>query len=277
MKLAFSKMHGAGNDFVMADSSAADWPRDPAFIKGLCERRVGVGADGLILVSRIGASLRMDYYNSDGSEAALCGNGLRCAALFAREAGLSGSDIMEFSTASGRLSAQIVGPNLVRIRMPLNEPFAKYAIDPEYEIYKGSVGVPHAVIPVPNADRVDVKLQGRRFRFHQAFMPEGANVDFIEIPPSWSQPVRIRTYERGVEDETWACGTGAVASAICARLFLGAPDQIEMLCAGGDILRIELTCGDNIVFDAHLTGPAKTSFTGIVETGDFGQGRFRRD
>lgn len=277
MNLAFSKMQGAGNDFVMVDGAESALSREPLFIKGLCERRTGIGADGLIVVSRSGSNLKMEYYNSDGSEASLCGNGLRCAARFARERGLAASDQMEFSTASGRLSAQLVGPDLVRIRMPVSELFRKYDIDPEFEIYKGAVGVPHAVIPVPKADRVDVKLQGRRFRFHKAFMPEGANVDFIELPPSWGMPVRIRTYERGVEDETWACGTGAVSAAVCARLFLGAPDTIDMLCAGGDILRIELTCGDNIVQDAHLTGPAKTSFTGVVEANDFCRARSRKD
>ena len=275
MKLAFSKMQGAGNDFVVADGSAGPWPRDTLFIKDICERRMGIGADGLIIVTRNDSGLCMDYYNADGSDAALCGNGLRCAALFARENGLTETDYMEFATASGRLSAEITGQNLVRIRMPLSEPFKKYDIDPEFEIYKGAVGVPHAVIPVKRVDRVDVKLQGRRFRFHKAFLPEGANVDFIELPPTFELPIKIRTYERGVEDETWACGTGAVSSAICARLFLGAPDKMHMLCAGGEILRIELTCGDNIVHDAHLTGPARTSFTGVLETGDFGQGRRR--
>jgi diaminopimelate epimerase len=96
-------------------------------------------------------------------------------------------------------------------------------------------------------------------------MPDGANVDFIRIPRAWDEPLAIRTYERGVEDETWACGTGATASAICARIFLGAPDKISLLCASGDLLGIELSCRDNIVLGAHLTGPAKTSFTGVLE------------
>jgi diaminopimelate epimerase len=273
MKLAFSKVQGAGNDFVMADDSDGHWPRTPDFIKAVCERRLGVGADGLILLSRKPSGLRMDYYNSDGSEAALCGNGLRCAALFARACGLSSSDRMEFSTASGTLSAELLGSGLVRIRMPLSEPFKRYDIDPEFTIYKGSVGVPHAVIPVPSIDRVDVKLQGRRFRFHKAFLPEGANVDFIELPDSFSKPVKIRTYERGVEDETWACGTGIASAAVCARLFLGAPDVVDLLCVAGAVLRIELICKDNIVKDAHLTGPAGISFSGALESGDFAKTR----
>ncbi len=270
MKLEFSKMHGAGNDFVVADNALGHWPSSVPFIRAVCDRRKGVGADGLILIGRSASSgLTMSYYNADGSQASLCGNGLRCAAEFARAKGLSSSPDLVFETASGRLSTRIVSPGVARIQMPVSAPFKEVRIDPEFQVFKGSVGVPHAVIPVPLVDRVDVKAQGRRFRFHPAFAPDGANVDFVQIPRSFDSPVRIRTYERGVEGETLACGTGATSVAICMRLFFSAPENLDILCAGGDLLRIELICKDNIVADAHLTGPASTSFSGVLESGEF--------
>jgi len=269
MKLEFSKMHGAGNDFIVAMDSPGSLPLTPAFIRAVCDRRKGVGADGLIVLARSGACARMSYFNADGSPASLCGNGLRCAAEFARAKGLSTGPDLDFETDSGRLATRVVSPGMVRIQMPVSEPFKETELDCEWKVFKGAVGVPHAVIPVPVVDRIDVKAQGRRFRFHPAFSPEGANVDFVQIPRDFSLPVRIRTYERGVEAETLACGTGATSVAICMRLFFGAPDLMDVLCAGGDLLRIELICKDNIVVNAHLTGPARTSFSGTLETSDF--------
>lgn len=271
MNLEFSKMEGAGNDFIVADNSAGRWPKSPEFIRAACDRHRGIGADGLILLSPFGGegALRMDFYNCDGTLASLCGNGLRCAAEFARASKLAKSQVIDFSTDSGKLSAKIVSPGVVRIQMPLTEAFSKCEIDPAWTVYKGAVGVPHAVIPVPELAKVNVAGKGRHFRRHPKFAPDGANVNFVQIPASFDLPVLLRTYERGVEAETLACGTGATSTAICLRRFFNAPPHLRILCAGGDILEIELIEADNILKEAYLTGPAKTAFRGTIAAESF--------
>ncbi len=265
MKRVFTKMHGAGNDFILVDDSEGTWSRSPDFIAGICDRHLGVGGDGVIYLCRAGDDdvIRMDYYNSDGS-GAVCGNGLRCAASFAYGKGLSGGKRkMTFLAGGNLLTAEVKDDKGTSIRTELlvTEPFRKYELENSEVVYKGGVGVPHLVKAVPDAERIDLCREGRRLRFHERFQPEGANVDFVFFEKK-DRPAVVRTYERGVEDETLACGTGCASTAVVLHQFFGFPEKLSILSRGGDILEIEIMKECNILKGVFLTGPAVTVFEG---------------
>ena len=267
MKMFFSKMHGAGNDFILVDDSSGEWKRSPQRIAEICNRHLGVGGDGMIFLRKTPEDdcIRMDYYNSDGSAAAVCGNGLRCSASFAYRNGLSGGKRKMIFLAGGeRLRAEIMDEEgaSVKIELCVTEPFRKYRLPDAGTVYKGDVGVPHLVKVVPDTDAVDVGGEGRRLRFHERFLPDGVNVDFVSLPEKTDSPVVIRTYERGVEDETLACGTGCASAAAVLHRFFGFPEKLSILSRGGDILEIEIIKECNILKGVFLTGPAVTVFTG---------------
>ena len=202
MRVPFVKMHGAGNDFVMVDDRAGTFPVQS--IAEIAPRGTGIGCEGVILVQTSArADFRMRFFNPDGTEADLCGNGARCVAAFAREIGAAKRDQMTFETRAGDIYAEIISPGLVRIAMPapkdVGEDFA-------------NTGVPHAIVAVDDLASADVAGEGRRIRNSTRFAPEGTNVDFVRYNPPGS--LEIRTYERGVEAESGACGTGAVAAAV---------------------------------------------------------------
>ena len=266
MKMVFTKMHGAGNDFILVDDSELKWSRSPEFIAGICDRHLGVGGDGIIYLRKNdgGDVIRMDYYNSDGS-GAVCGNGLRCSASFAYRNGLSGGKReMIFLAGGERLRAEIMDAEgfSVKIELCVTEPFRKYLLPDAGAVYKGDVGVPHLVKVVPDTAAVDVGGEGRRLRFHERFLPDGVNVDFVSLPEKTDSPAAIRTYERGVEDETLACGTGCASAAAVLHQFFGFPEKLSILSRGGDILEIEIIKECNILKGVFLTGPAVTVFTG---------------
>ncbi len=218
-RVIFSKMHGAGNDFIVIDGTQKGYCFSPAQIRLLCSRQQGIGADGLILLSSCReipeddgyGHVRMDFFNCNGSRAELCGNGLRCAVCFSCRYGLSGCRKILFRTDSGELFGEYLDKSAAAVQICVTDEFRRYTVTPELTVYKGSTGVPHAVLFVDDTEKVDVRKTGAELRYHPLFAPNGANVDFIQLPDDFSKPLKIRTYERGVEDETLACGTGAVA------------------------------------------------------------------
>lgn len=248
--LSCFKMHGAGNDFIVVDNRSETFETDPVRIKRICHRTRGLGADGLILLSLAGseADLKMTFFNCDGSRASMCGNGLRCAALFARKImGLSHQLI--FLTDTGLLHAEVLNSANVRIDVGVVTPFERRELDGR-EIYVGNTGVPHAVIKI-NADLslYPVTQEGAHYRRSPAFSPEGVNVNFIQI--TGPNTLFIRTYERGVEAETDACGTGAVAAAVTAVKAYGVQSPVMIYTRGDDILFVD-TAND----PPQLTGPS---------------------
>jgi len=255
MKLSFTKMHGAGNDFILIDNREGNVPEDWRRIASMAARGTGVGCEGVILVERSeSCDFKMRFFNPDGSEAELCGNGARCVAAFARSIGAVTSDKMRFETLAGEVEAEIVSPSLVRVRMPdpkdLREDFV-------------NSGVPHKIVVVENLAKADVQGEGARIRRSAEFAPAGTNVDFVV----YREPdqVSIRTYERGVEAETGACGTGSVAAAVVGVAQHGLKFPVKVATALGYELVIGGEFSDGSFRDVTLTGPVKTVFTGEIE------------
>ncbi len=262
MKLTFSKMHGAGNDFIAACEDKERWPTTPAFIQKICNRHRGIGADGLILLSSDSqnADAKMRFFNCDGSSAEMCGNALRCAGLFAFRHIKKQRELL-FETEAGILLVEIITENIVRIELPVLEDFSEYILDGK-KLCKGNTGVPHAVSFVDDAEKIDITREGPAIRFHKLFAPEGANANFISFPKKESDPIKIRTYERGVEAETLACGTGIAAAAICANKFASKKSPMRFIAKDKDILSVELIINENIVRKVKLSGPTVEVFEG---------------
>jgi diaminopimelate epimerase len=265
--LRFTKMNGAGNDFVLLDNRAGDLRLTREEIARLCDRHRGVGADGVLLLERPrnGADFRMRYYNADGGEAEMCGNGARCFARFAdRTAGPLRE--LSFETPAGVIGARLEG-KLVRLQMSApkdlrldlqvavkGEAIAAHYIDS---------GVPHVVVPVARIDDIDVRSLGAALRHHPMFAPRGANANFIE--QRGERTIAIRTYERGVEDETLACGTGVVASALIFAATQKIDGAINVLVRGGDTLQVDFARTNGGFINVTLTGPADFVFDGTIE------------
>ena len=266
MEMLFSKMHGAGNDFILVDDSASEWDRSPQFIANLCNRHLGIGGDGLIYLTRVPGEdiIRMDYFNSDGSAADVCGNGLRCSASFAYQNMFGCSrKRMVFLAGGNLLRTEIMDASgeSVKIELLLTEPFQRYLLENSETVYKGGAGVPHLIKIVSDIESLDVCSEGRRLRYHERFLPDGVNVDFVAFS-SKDYPVLVRTYERGVEDETLACGTGCASAAAVLHQFFGFPEKLSILSHGGNVLEIEIIKECNILKGVFLTGPAVTVFEG---------------
>jgi diaminopimelate epimerase len=265
--LRFTKMNGAGNDFVLLDNRAGELALTREQIARICDRHRGVGADGVLLLERAanGADFRMRYYNADGGEAEMCGNGARCFARFANRVAGPLEEVL-FETPAGVIGAALRG-ELVRLQMSqpcdlrLNldvpvggEKFRAHYLDS---------GVPHVVVPVARIEDVDVPSLGAALRHHPIFAPRGANADFLERRGGHS--IAIRTYERGVEAETLACGTGVVASAIIFAAIENVAGPIEVLVRGGDTLQVNFTRNHGSFGEVTLTGPADFVFDGEIE------------
>jgi diaminopimelate epimerase len=241
MKIPFMKMSGSGNDFVLIDyrEPFLKEERLKDFVQKTCRRRFSVGADGLILVERSQkADFKWRFYNADGSEPEMCGNGGRCAARFAYLKGIAGSSL-KFETLAGILSAQVEGK---RVKLEMTKPFGlkldeTIFIDGEKKIFSSlNTGVPHAVLFVDDLEGVNIVPVGRAIRFHSHFSPGGTNVNFIRLEER--SQLSIRTYERGVEDETLACGTGAVASALVAAFKGLVKSPVSIKTRGGEVLAV---------------------------------------
>ena len=266
--LRFTKMNGAGNDFVMLDNRAGELQLTPAAIARICDRHRGIGADGVLVVEQPanGADFRMRYYNSDGGEAEMCGNGARCFARFAdRIAGPL--EQVTFETPAGVIAAELQG-KLVRLRMSdptdlrLDIDIALGA-EPIRGHYVNS-GVPHVVLPVQDdLEKIDVHALGSEVRRHELFQPKGANVNFVK--QRGERTIAIRTYERGVEAETLACGTGVVASALIFAAKHEVSGPIGVLVRGGDELSVDFRRSGQSFSDVTLTGPADFAFDGTIQ------------
>ncbi len=263
----FEKMSGTGNDFILIDNREQIIPGEEqaAFAERVCRRMFSVGADGLILIEKSEtADFRWQFYNNDGSKAEMCGNGARCAARFAFRHGISGRK-MRFETIAGIIEAEITEDEEI-VRVMMTPPFdyrfnLKMNLDGiEQEVSFVNTGVPHAVVFVDDAD-VPVTKWGRKIRFHELFQPGGTNANFVRI--LGGNTIQSRTYERGVEDETRACGTGAVASAIMASIHKGLVSPVEVQTSGGERLTIyfEITQGP-VAQKVYLQGPARRIYTG---------------
>ena len=265
--LRFTKMNGAGNDFVLIDNRAGEIDLDRSQIARLCDRHRGIGADGILLLEKASnnADFRMRYFNADGGEAEMCGNGARCFARFAKKVA-GAPEKVSFETPAGVISAALAG-DLVTLQM--TEPTdlrlnVKLPMAEENNtVHFINSGVPHVVIPVSQIDDVDVPRTGSAIRHHEMFSPKGANVNFIE--KHGSNKIAIRTYERGVEDETLACGTGIVASALIFAITENADGPITVISRGGDELQVGFQKTNNHFRSVTLTGPAEFVFEGAIE------------
>lgn len=267
-KLNFLKMSGSGNDFVMIDNrrgglsgSAAAWA------KRLCHRQEGVGADGLLLLEKSKkADFRMVYFNADGSRASMCGNGARCMAWFAHEVGAARSS-STFETDAGLVQAT-VHDHVAQITMgeahDYRSDLVVKAAGRSWPVVFLNTGVPHAVCFVPRVDAIDVITAGRALRFHKAFGPAGTNVNFVQRVDS--RTLQVRTYERGVEGETLACGTGVIASAIAAQLKGWVHAPVRCRTAGGDTLEVNFQAqplnAKRPATCVSLRGPVRVTFKG---------------
>jgi len=266
MQLFFTKMNGAGNDFVMLDNRDGSIPLTAESIARLCDRHRGVGADGLLAVESAqgGADFRMRYYNADGGEAEMCGNGARC---FARYAGrfLPKAEQISFETPAGVIGAEFDG-DLVTIAMSephSHRPPEDLEIGGRIEkVHFLNTGVPHAVVFVDNLENVNLVPDGAAIRSHAAFAPKGTNANFVQVlSPNF---IDIRTYERGVEDETLACGTGVCAAAILHSLRSGSPAPISVRVRGGDTLQVNFEKDGDRFHHVTLKGPADFVFDGQI-------------
>ena len=260
-------MNGAGNDFVLLDNRAGDLRLDARDIERICDRHRGVGADGLLLVETAGngADFKMRYYNSDGGEAEMCGNGARCFARYAsRLAGLSGR--VSFETQAGVISAEFAGEQ-VRINMGVPKDLRlKESLEVPGEplvVHSINTGVPHAIVFMEDLESVDVQRLGRAIRYHQHFSPKGTNANFVKVIDT--NTIAVRTYERGVEGETLACGTGVVACALILHELNGARSPIGVEVKGGDLLQVGFDKEDSGFRNVTLTGPADFVFDGKIE------------
>lgn len=289
--LRFTKMNGAGNDFVMLDNRAGELRLSREQIARLCDRHRGVGADGVLLLEPAvnGADFRMRYYNADGGEAEMCGNGARCFARFAdRVAGPL--ENVTFETQAGVIGATLQGervclqmsePTDLRLHIDIPLSFTETAgpapIGSERRagepppvlcnrIVRGhfiNSGVPHVVLPVDELESAEVQRIGRALREHAMFAPAGTNVNFMAR--RGEKAIAIRTYERGVEAETLACGTGVVASALIFAALNSVNGPITVLVRGGDELSVDFEKRGSRFRNVTLTGPADFAFEGTIE------------
>ena len=242
MNINFSKLTAAGNDFILIDNreyvvSESDYQN---LAKKLCDRKYSIGSDGLILLEKSeSCDFKMRYFNSDGSHASMCGNGGRSIAKFAREIGAA-KEKMSFETDAGLINAEIL--NDERVKLDLYDPkdlkmgLKTNVFGEEIEIDFIDTGVPHAVIFTGDIEKVDVVKYGRAVRNNAVFAPAGTNVNFVQALKD--NTILVRTYERGVEGETLACGTGITASAIIAVLKGLAKSPVNIVARGGDILNV---------------------------------------
>ena len=263
----FTKAVATGNDFIIIDnikSRGAPGEGLPLLAKELCGRRTSVGADGLLVLEKSKrCDLWMRIFNPDGSEAEMCGNGSRCAALYAKRSGISTKDSITIETLAGVIKASVRG-DIVKVK--LTDPRdIKWNLcltihKCPYKVSFADTGVPHVVHFVEDIDNINVKAMGESIRYHKEFSPHGANVDFVQVIDKHT--IKVRTYERGVEDETLACGTGVVASAVISAEAdkLGSP--ITVYTKSGEALKVYFDLVDNHFRNVYLEGRARLVYKG---------------
>lgn len=256
MKIHFYKYQATGNDFVVIDNRTAGYSFSKDQIEKICHRKYGVGADGLMLIEKDpGLDFNLVYYNRDGSQS-LCGNGSRAAVRMASALGIVNGKA-KFNAYDGEHQAELLPTGIVKLKM---NPVSKTVkIGKDQFINTGS---PHFIRFVESAENYPVFEEGRKIRYSDQYKPGGTNVNFVELLNN--NAIFVRTYERGVENETLSCGTGVVASALAAS-FNGYSSPISVKTLGGD-LSVEFKSGLNGTFtDIYLIGPAKLVFEGDLE------------
>lgn len=267
MLLEFTKMNGAGNDFVMVDNRDGSRSLSRDQIAGLCDRHRGVGGDGLIALEGTPEMPRMRYYNADGGEAEMCGNGARCFARYAARLTDRTEGSLPFLTMAGPITAELLPDERVRLRM--SEPHSlqlAHSLKVEgqdLEVHSLNTGVPHAVVFVQDLEGTPVVPWGRTLRNHPRFAPAGTNANFVQVIAPGS--LAIRTYERGVEDETLACGTGVVAAALIHHHLTKAPSPVTVQVRGGETLEVGFEIENGHPAAATLAGPADFVFNGTIK------------
>jgi diaminopimelate epimerase len=268
----FTKMHGAGNDFILVDNRGGGFAAGEETIRMFCHRRFAVGADGLLLLEAAAdADFSMRYYNADGGEAEMCGNGARCIARFAHRIGAAGRH-MTFRSRTGLHRAEVIED---RVRVGLTEPrdirigLSLPVGDASVEGLHINTGVPHFVTFVEDLAAVPLDPLGRALRHHERLQPAGANVDFVRMEGPGR--IAVRTYERGVEAETLACGTGVTASAIAAHLVRGMASPVRVRTAGGVELGVSWNRSGDRIEDVVLEGDAVFVFDGKLSAGTAGR------
>lgn len=266
-QIIFYKMSGSGNDFIIIDNRnrVVDENNLQDFIAKVCRRKMSVGADGFILVEKSeNVDFKWRFFNTDGSSAEMCGNGARCAARFAYLNRISGSEV-SFETDAGIVSAQVKN-DWVKIKMP--DPI-DFKTDYNLELGNGvmqvcsvNTGVPHVVITVGDIDDVEVVKIGREIRYHDSYAPAGTNVNFTCAGND--NTISIRTYERGVEDETLACGTGSIAAAIVMHYKSKRKSPVKVITRGGGCLYIYFEEDNGRFYDVFLEGDARVIYKGYL-------------
>lgn len=277
MVISFTKMHGAGNDFIVIDDRNESFSdHDVAFVRQISGRRTGIGCEGVIVVrpalSDAECDYRMVFLNPDGSRASMCGNAARCVALFAFDNG-TGGRVQRIGTDAGIVVAEIIasgagcGTVCVQMTPPHGRRESVHIALPDgraVDCFYVDTGVPHAVVFVDDVAAVDVAGDGRAIRTADAFAPEGANVDFVQIVPDG--PSLMRTYERGVEAESGACGTGATAAGVAMAEAKGIVLPVSLQFPSGDILVVDgLVGASGQCHSVRLTGPAQKVFEGRLQ------------
>ena len=272
--IPFTKMSGTGNDFIIIDNrdGVVNDDRLSEFIQNVCRRKMSVGADGLILIETSdSADFRWRFFNSDGSLAEMCGNGARCAARFAFLNGIAAENLA-FETEAGTITGQVKGGGAkVKIPDPVDLRL-EYTIELEsgpLTVNSINTGVPHVVVMGDSVENVDVYGLGREIRYHKDFAPAGTNVNFICRQNSGQ--LAIRTYERGVEDETLACGTGSIASALVASRITGWTSPIRLVTRSRESLIIYFREDNGRFTDVYLEGDAR-----LIYTGELGEDAWRK-
>ena len=269
-RISFTKAVGSGNDFMILDnrgdklkSVIEDFS---VFAKDVCRRKLSIGADGvLVLEDSKKADFKIRIFNPDGSEVTMCGNGARCSVIYAFKNGWC-KENMRMETGAGILEA---GVKRGSVKLKMTDPVG-ITLNRDIGIGKNLVkthfvntGVPHVVHFVEELEDYPVKEMGADIRYHTVFEPEGTNANFVQI--AGGNRINVRTYERGVEDETLACGTGSVASAVIASLVYGMKSPVEVLTRSGEVLNIYFDTKNNKVSGVYLEGPAKLVYEGVFE------------
>jgi diaminopimelate epimerase len=252
--MKFYKYQGTGNDFVVVDDRANSFPISQEYIAHLCHRRFGIGADGLMLLQNAEAyDFRMIYFNSDGTEGSMCGNGGRCLVRFAHDLGIIGEQTT-FIAVDGEHEAKVSADKISLKMIDVSE------IDRQADYDFMNTGSPHYVTYTDDLDNFDVYAAGKAIRYGEPFGSKGGtNVNFVEI--KGENTLAVRTYERGVEDETYACGTGVTACALSANFRLGFDNYVDIKVMGGQ-LRIEFEKTEKGYENIYLIGPAVKVFEG---------------
>ncbi|HOK41061.1 MAG TPA: diaminopimelate epimerase [bacterium] len=281
MKIKFQKYSGTGNDFIVIDNRNKILTSNiPELVKKVCLRKISVGADGVLLLENSSiADFKMRIFNSDGSEAEMCGNGARCIAMFAYKNGIINQK-MNFETLAGIVYAEIIDEKNVKIK--LSEP-KDYKSEVNIKLKNNRIikasfintGVPHTVIihNQKNFFSMDITNIGREIRYHKIFQPAGTNVNFVKKEKDKNY---IRTYERGVEDETLACGTGSTATAIILAIKYNLKSPVSLITKSGEQLRIHFNnekikemrnskFDSETKFEAYLEGPVNLIYTAEME------------